>query len=759
MKTSQIMNSARLIRAAIETTEGVPAAFTNQPYLSMSDTSETSDNPITIDPIAASPTERAFVSYQTDSGRGATAKGFLFSALTFIGKQIATRTASNFITAPSPETFTLVSGQTITLAGVTATATTSVTSSMWSFIANFAAYVNDGTATSANFTYTGTLDPNFDFFYEDPAGLPAYMSFIAKDPLYTGTVPTKGGTMVSVVWDEVISTGSGTQINLPELYPIFVAAGLAPTVIMSLGLPDNIDALNDLGLAFKAAEDTHRLDALSFCANIKNLIAGLRKLPIGTAGLAALTTLYDDILDVELKEALSYNSSSIIAENITAAKTLFASNIALGHLNAATEIVKIYFGEIADIKDAAGVVEIFKELPNGKSVTINGRTYTNTTGSTVSAATVANAFRTNTGLTGTITLGYSFGTRTDAEKILLLFGGGASSWKATVSSTATAFKYRISPPFENVYESSIIRSSISSDIGALSNSNPVVKASFDFLKAELNKVWAKLNTTLTLQDGLYTAAAIPGAFLDQMAVVSGDTTFVPSKLTYVYSSLLLSDSGIATLDRISIELTAFNERGTTKKVTTIENAVVTSLDLSLKANQPPELNFTFAGNPGTVEVADGNVVGFTSARLATMPQMSGENVTYLSFVAEADPFVHGNILLQEFSLPNLAGIKADRTVLATEAYHKISTDTVGRKATLTIIDGDTSDTEGGLPLDYKALLNKPVKFILICGNIQGLTYIIRVNGVLTNESPGSSQTNNSERMLEVTVRSCSITLR
>ena len=756
MKTSQIFNAAYLLRVAIETEEGVPAVLSNQAYLPLSSVAETSDNPITLDPIATSPTQRAFVSYQTDSGRGATAKGYLFSALNFIGRQIALRTASTFIMVGGDSTFDITDTETITLAGVTATAKNTDTGLvLWDFAEPYYDYVTNGVASSTNFDFTGTMDENFNVFIEDPASSADYMFFVAKDPLYTGALPTIGGTM-GLTFDENTSTGTGIQLNLPELYPVFVAAGMAPTFGMTLGLPDSIDTLWQQGYDFHDKQNAQRDSALALISTMKNIIASMRRLPIGATGIAALDTLKNDLVAIEVKVIRSYASTVNLLTNLLLGRNNFATNLAQGKYRSATEAVQSYAGEC----DGLGHVEIITGLREGKSVTINGRTWVNDTlGRKATALEVANAFRSNTGLTGTIASGYSFGTRLDREKILVSKTGSLAGWDVIWSSTDINFKVTICPPLVNVFETSAARSGIVDDLADLSNENPVVKASFEALQVELEKVWSNLSTVLATKDNLYTNAAATGALLDDLDALSTDDTFLPNKLTYAYTRMTVSDTGIAALDRITGELTQFNERGTTKKVSLFNNALVTSLDLSIKANEPPMLNFTFAGNPGEVTVAEGNVVGFSAARLKTMPQMSGENVTFCSLVKEGDSFVNRNILLQELSLPNMAGLKADREVLATEAHHKVSTDSVGRKATLTIIDGDTSDTVGGLPFDYKELLNQSMYFRLQCGNLQGLTYFVNLNGVLTNESGGASQANSSERMLEITVKNFSLVLQ
>jgi hypothetical protein len=754
MKTSQILNSATLLRVALETTEGVPVVLSNQPYLPLSGVTETSDNPITLDPIATSPTERAFVSYQTDSGRGATAKGYLFSALNFIGRQITGNMASAYITnAGGATNIALTSGATFILAGVTATAKVTASVTMANFIESFYAYWVDGTASSTNFDFTETPSENFDLFVGYPAGSPAYMLFVAKDPLYVGSAPTLTGT-TTVTFDRSATTGSGNQINVPELYPVFVAAGMAPTFVLTLGLPDTIDALFDAAFAFHADQNTERDAALALTNTMQNLITALRRLPIGTEGLAALTDLAALVLASEQNLIASYHSSGSIYKNLVFGKQKFSSYLAQGKYLEATEAVKTYAGA----SDGLGYVELITVLRNGKSLTINGRTFTNTTGVTMTSAQVADKFRTNTDLTGTITTTYSFGTRLDTDQISVTKTGSQASWEITWSSTQTDFKLTIVPPLVTVYETSAARAAIVVALAALTNSNPVAKAAFEALQAELESVWGNLSARMVTRDTLYTRIAATGALLDDLAALVIDATFLPNKLTPVYDRMIVSDTGIGDLSRLSGELVQFNERGTIKKVTAFIRALVTTLDLSIKANEPPQLNFTFAGNPGDVSVAEGNVIGFTSARLKTMPQMSGDNVTFCSLVLEDASFVNQNILLQEFSLPNMAGIKADREVLATEAHHKVSTESVGRKATFIVIDGDTTDTDGGLSLDYKTLLNQPVKFKLQCGNLQGLKYIVDLRGVLTNESPSSSQANSAERTLEVTVKSFTLTL-
>lgn len=753
METNTLFGSEIVLRAAIQTTEGVAEVFnSNDLYIPATEVTETSDTPTTIVPIISSPDVREVVAYTTDSISGNTLKTFLFSASSFIGKSISSATSAVFFgTTAGTVSCSVTSGQTVILGGVTATANATATVSAEDYFTDFYDYVVNGTTPSTDWTFTGTFDDTvWDVFLGDDTSTYKYLFIIAKDPLSTATPTSKTGTATGVVLNRQATTGSASQHKIPEIYPYLKAAGLAPTFGVTLELPDSLDAIFTTISAFKNAQAEDRIVAMTALQNLRQLLTATAKLDLGTDSQAALAALRVDVLEMQRRQSVSFASIKALDYLSRQARNVFTTNIANGDFHQATTELQ---AAAADM-DGLGYITFTRSLTDTKSVTILGRTFTNVSGVTMTAAEVAAEFVSGTNLTGTITSGYSFASRIDPERVNVVKTGDQSVWAISQSSTQTKYTVDVVHPLETVYESSTLRSSITSGLAALTAENPLVLSAFKQMKAEMSRVWAIANPAINRQDVRWTNAQ--AGWVTDLADFSTDSTFYPNDLIYAYAYMRCDDTGILDLSRLTVQAQRLTENGSRIKLQTTTDVIVSSFDLTVMANQPPEISMTMLGEPGTMSFEDGATIDFSPARLKTMPQATKDNVTFCSLVLATDSFVNGNIALQELSFPNIAGLKADRALTTLANFYRLSADRVGRKLTLTILDGDGTDLEGALP-ELKTLIGQEMKFRLQVGTMAGFTYLLQVSGLLTNDQPTTSQNSLAARQVELTVTSSSLT--
>lgn len=759
MNNALLFGSEIVLRAGTQTVQGVPEVLSGGVYIPATEITETSDTPTTVVPIMSSPDIRDIVSYTTDKIAGNTLKTFLFSASSFVGKSISSATSAALFYIPTAgATANIAAGETMVLAGVTATHVgTTTAEAVQLYVQQFYAYATAGTQ-GANWTFTGTLSPDFDVFLGiDDVALTTldYLFFIAKDPLAALTALAVTGTHAGLVnntnYAVKTTVGSATQWNVPELVPYLEAAGLAPTFTTTLDYPASVRNMLLKEETFKDSQAAFRATALTALKNLKSLIAAIEALELGADGQAAITTLKNNVNTLYNLQNASYQTVLSVNSAVAKAKNVFKDHISNGEYFSATEDLRLAVGGM----NLAGFIVIPTSLAAGKTLTILGRTLTTTT--SLTKADIRDRFVSGTDVTGTITTGYTFAARLESDELGINFSGSALDWAVTKASSVAGYvdSITVSYPFATVFATSTLRTTITANVAALETDNAASSATLSALKAEASRAWALARTVIGAQDAAYTAATTSGGWVTDFADFAADNTFFPNKLVYAYANMTCADTGILNLNRMTVESQRMTESGDRIKLTTLTDAVISSFDLTIMANQPPEISMTMTGEPYSVAFADGATIDFSNLRLQTMPSMTGSNVTFLSLAPVGESYVDGNIQLQELSLPNMAGLSASRISTATGNFYRISADRVGRKLSLTVLDGDRSAVVGAIT-DYKAYINQKFRFRLQVGAISGFIYRLEVEGLLTNVQPTTVQQALSGEQLEITATSVSL---
>jgi len=754
MDSNLMLNATQVIRGKIQTVVGVPEDLSTSLWLPATNVTENPQNPVTTQAILASPDQRPIISYQTDSIEGFGADTFLFSGESFIGKRYTARTATAYFRATSGTTITVTAADTFVLNGVIATALTTPSTSMADLVEQFYEYVTNGTTPGADYSFTGTWDATWNLYIGTPATASAYFLLAASDPLSTVTPPSASGAIAGITRTAV--TGTGTQLNLHQLYPFLVSAGLSPTFGYSLGLPETVSNAVDESLAFIDTEKQY-LAAVSSDLTATNLIIQrLNSINLGTEGNTSVDTLRTEFATFKARVSQQPLSLRALNQAIISANNDFRSNIAQGLYY---EAVSDYKLALADI-NGDGYITLTSSLNNNLAVTIQGITVTNTTGSPASAAEVVDVYLNGTSgsltRSGTITSPYTAVSRPgNLNQIGFTKTGSYDVWDITYSSTMATFSAKVTYPLVTVFVTGAGRTTVSGLISDLTNSNDAKTITFNALKADLQTAWNKAVGNMTPEQSVYNAAV--SGWLADFNTFSTDVTFLPSSLVYVYNYMEINDDGILGLERMSIQTLRFNENGTRAKSIIATDVVVSSLDLAIMANQPPQVKMTIVGEPvldGT-DFIDGSIVNFSEDRLKLMPEAKPGTITFQSLVLSSDVFLNENCQVQEFNLPNFAGVKIDRITTMSQNFHKVSVEPTNRKASITVIEGDLSAVVGGIS-DYKSLMNQKFKFKLGVGSLAGFRYTLNMEGLLTNDQPTQVQNSVAARQLELTVTSASL---
>lgn len=755
IQSNTILGSEILMRAKVQTTTGVPEVFTNSDlFLPASDVTESPNAPVTVNPIIASPSERPAISFQTDNIGNLDAKTFMFSGENLINKVMASRVSIAYFTKATTA-LTIVAAETFIVDGITATAVASETTTVEIFISEFQAYVENGTA-GTHFSFSGALSGNWLLFFDYPASNLDGLIFVAVNPLSTATPPTASGT--GSTWlTRTASTGTGTQLNLPELYPYFVAAGLSPTFDYSLYIDDTREGNIYSVYTFVDDMSTYRAAISSDLTSVSESIKKLQALNLGT-GTTSVTDLKTDIDSLILRVSRQYNGLSQLGSKLSAAIDEFKADIKAGKYSEALSGLKARLGEL----NGKGYIRIRSDLLDQQSITVLGWTLKNVSGGTKTAAQVAAKLATIAAAgtadgfeaTGSTTATYSKQARLNTAEVEITKSGDQSIWTVALTSTQAGFSASIIYPLETVFELTATRSSVQTLVDALSNSNDAADAAFAKLKSDLSISWSKASQNLASQDFSWTTAKATGWHAD-IATYSADAAWDVSKLTYSYDAMTLNDAGILDLQRLTVEYLRLNEQGDRKKLSTLYDVLVSSFDLSIPANQPPEIALKLAGEPAGVSYADASVITFSASRLKLMPEAKKGTVTFQSLVLDEDVYIDGNCLVQEFQLPNFAGVMATRVNTTASNFHKISAERTNRKASITVIDADLTSVVGGIS-NYNELMNKKFKFKMSVGTSPGYRYTLEVKGLLTGEQATNIQNSVGARQLELTVSSASL---
>lgn len=761
MTPDKLYSSDVLLRVALETTPGIAESLSGKPYLPATEVTQTSDTPTTIAPILTSPGERALVAYQTDNISGGTAKTYLF-APEFIGKQIAASSCGAFFSKSA--SWSYADGETIIIAGITCTMANSGSPTNYSaFVNNFLDYVASGMTapiTTGDYTFSGTLDTEFDVFGgRYVAGTTDWLFFIAKDPLSTATPPSKTGTCATWTMTRASSAGSATQLNLPAIYPYTVAAGLRSIFGTTLGLPDSIDTM------FQAARDFHtdqmsiRAAAITELQAVRNLLTKMASLPLDSALATDVSTLRTEVAAIQAMTSRSSNSTGYFKAEADYAYQRVAQQISDGDYYEAIIQSRLSAGRM----DREGFVRFKSTVGYNKSFTFAGLTLTAKSGGATPAqivtAILAGSTTANVTVSGTLTSGYSVAARRATNEVALIKATNVPAWDAGITSATASVKSSIviAPPFEACYNQTDYIATANTDLNALATNDSALSVVFEDIKTSALNAWSKAKTLLASQKALWTTASATGALFDDLDAYAANTAFTPENLTYVYNRLTLKDDNLSSLQRVTIGTQVYTELGVSKQTVTTSNGLVTSMDLAVMANQPPEITMAFTGSYAGTVIEEGDVVNFTSGQLALLPSFTEENTTFLSLVPLADPYIESNIVLQDMTLPNLAGIVATRVTTGLENIYRLGTERTGRKMALTLLEGDTSDTI--TPTIWVEEIGKPYHFKMQVGNKVGNIYSVEVEGVLTAAKPGSVQSQLRSQQVEITATSVTLILR
>lgn len=760
MNTSQLYSSELVLRVAVEDTPGVAASLNGKPYLPATEVTETSDVPVTIQPILTSPSERAAVAYSTDNISGGTAKTYLF-APSFVGKQIANALSGAFFSKSASWSYT--DGQTIILAGITVTMSGSGTPTDYSvFVDHYLDYVANGytSHTYGSYAFSGTLDDAFNVYGGRYSPTTTdWLFFVAKDPLSTATPPSKTGTCSGWAMTRAASSGSSTQKNLPAIYPYAVAAGLNVVFGATLGMPDVVDTLFQDAISFHSDQSTIRAKAITELKTCISLVKLWKKLPLDTALASDVSTFLTDLTALYTLEVRSYTSTKYLKDEALYAYQQLSQQIADGDYYEAIVQTQLSAGRM----DREGFVRFNSKLPSGKSFTFCGLTLTGrTAGATPSRivdAILAGSTTTYVTVSGSLTSPYSVAARRSTSEVALTKTGDILVWDAGITSATSSVlsSINVAPPIEQCFNTTDVIANLNSELNALDNTNAAISASYEDIKTSLLNTFRIAKTLLNSQKALWTAAAATGALFDDLDAYAANSSFTPENLTYTYTRMTMTDDDLSALQRITIGTQAFTELGLSKRVVTTIQGLVTSFDLACMANQPPELTLAFTGSYGGTVIEDGDVVGFTPDKLTLLPSLTGENTSFLSLVAQDSPYVDANVALQEFSLPNLAGIVATRITTAQENAYRLGTDRTNRKLSITLLEGDTTDVEA--PPVWVENIGQPYKFKVQVGAQLGNIYSLEVYGILTSAKPTAIQSQIRGMQLELTVSSATLILR
>lgn len=760
MNTSNLYSSELVLRVAIEETPGVAASLVGKPYLPATEVTETSDVPVTVQPILTSPSQRAAVAYSTDNISGGTAKTYLFAS-TFIGKQIANALSGAFFSKSTAWSY--ADGETIILAGITVTMSGTGTPADYSvFVNHYLDYVANGytSHTYGSYAFSGTLDPLFNVFGGRYSPTTTdWLFFVAKDPLSTATPPSKTGTCSTWAMTRAASSGSSTQKNLPALYPYAVAAGLNITFGATLGMPDVVDTLFQDALGFHSDQSSIRSKTIAELKACINLVKLWKKLPL-EAGLAAnVDTFLTDLTALYTLSSRSYTSTKYIKDEATYAYQQLSQQISDGDYYEAIIQTQLSAGRM----DREGFVRFNSKLPSGKSLTFCGLTLTGrslgATPAQIVAAILAGATTTYVTVSGTLTSPYSVAARRSTSEVALTKTGDILVWDAGITSATASVlsSINIAPPIEQCFDTTALVANLNSELSGLDNTNSAISAAYEDIKTSLLSTFQIAKTLLASQKALWTAASASGALFDDIDAYAVNSSFTPENLTYVYTRMTLKDDDLSALQRVTIGTQTFTELGISKRVVTTTRGLITSFDLACMANQPPEVTMAFTGSYAGTTFEDGDVVDFTPDQLKLLPSLTAENVSFSSLVTQDSPYVDANIALQEFSLPNLAGIVATRLTTAQENAYRLGTDRTNRKLSVTVLEGDVGDTE--TPSIWVENIGQPYKFKIQVGAELSNIYALEVYGILTGAKPTAIQSQARGMQLEVTVSSATLTLR
>lgn len=761
MTPDKLYSADVLIRVALETTPGIAESLSGKPYLPATEVTQTSDTPTTVAPILTSPSQRALVAYQTDNMSGGTAKTYLF-APDFIGKQIAVRSCGAFFYKSAAWSY--ADGETIIIAGITCTmANSGSPTSYATFVTRFLEYVDSGMTapiTTGDYTFSGTLDSEFNVFGgRYTPDTVDWLFFVAKDPLSTATPPSKTGTCSTWTMTRATSAGSATQLNLPAIYPYTVAAGLSSTFGVTLGLPDSIDAMLQAARDFHTDQMSLRAAAIAELQTVRNLLTKMASLPLDSTLATDVSTVRTEVAAIQTMVSRSSNSTGMLKTEADYAYQQVAQQISDGDYYEAIIQSRLAAGRM----DREGFVRFKSTVPYNKSFTFAGLTLTAKSGGATPAqivtAILGGSTTSHVTISGSLTSGYSVAARRSSNEVALIKASNVPAWDAAVTSATASVKSSIviAPPLEACYDQTSYINTANTDLNALSTNDSALTISFEDIKTSALNAWSKAKTLLASQKSLWTAASATNALFDDLDAYAANDTFTPENLTYVYTRLTLKDDDLSALQRVTIGTQVYTELGASKQTVTTSNGLITSMDLVVMSNQPPEITMAFTGSYAGTVIEEGDVVNFTSGQLALLPSFTEENTTFLSLVPRDDPYIEANIVVQELTLPNLAGIVATRVTTAVENIYRLGTERTGRKMSITLLEGDDSDTF--TPTVWVEQVGQPYKFKMQVGNSVGKIYSLEVYGVLTAAKPGAVQNQLRSQQIELTATSVTLILR